>query len=138
MWNFRALFAFPATGFSRYLSSFLSHTNIHTRTHTPLCILFFLATSLSLFLSYVHGNTPDILDSNSIARFSPRKSLPSKWLCPPIPSPCLTISRISLSYLPSRASGAFSIPISGLYSPDCCWAIRLGRLDEKGNELREL
>lgn len=94
MWDFRrALCAFPVTGFSRDLSSFLSDTC--ACTHTLFYIFFFLFLPLSLFLSCVRGNTSDILDSNSIARFS-QEILLSKWLCP-ISSPRFTISRISLS-----------------------------------------
>lgn len=77
----RALFAFPTTGFSCDMSSFLTiHVCIHTQTHSILYL------SPFCFLFHIPRNTPDILNSNSIARFSPRKSLPSRWLCPISPT----------------------------------------------------
>lgn len=93
--------AFHATS---SLFSLRIYTYTHTRARGLSCILLPFRV-----LFHVPRNTPDILDSNSIARFSSRKSLPSRWLCP-IP-PCDL--REPFSYLPSRvavAATAFSIP----------------------------
>lgn len=102
----RALF--PQLAFHATCPSSLSHIHRYTYVYAyTLCIPFLFVIFLSLSLLLLRSRKyPDILNSNSIARFSRRKSLPSKWLCP-ISPPRLTISRISFSYLPSHAPDTF-------------------------------
>lgn len=103
--------------FPRPVSFLSSRTRMYTHIHThysilqlpPFCLLF-----------YVPRNTPDILDSNSIARFSPRKSLPSRWLLPNTTYDLTNLSRTCPLVQPVR----FQFRPRDRYPPDCCCAIR--------------
>lgn len=82
-----ALFAFPVRpssflSFSRTSLAPLEHAHARLQMYANIPARTPPADILLLSVSPLAQYTADIPDSNSIARFSRRKSHPAKWLCP--------------------------------------------------------